>query len=147
MEFMMILWLIVIIGAVVLESVTYDLVSIFFGGGALVSLILSIIDSTTDATIHWIIQLIVFVTVSLILVLLVRPVTKNYLRRNEIKTNIDAIIGRHGISVDDIMIDSRGTVSLDGVIWTAIASENILANEKIEVLAVEGNKLVVKAIK
>lgn len=147
MEIMMLIWLGIIIFTIVLEFLTYDLVSIFFSAGGVVVLILSIIDSLTPLHIHWAVQVTVFLVVSLVLVLCVRPVTKRYLRRNEVKTNIDAIVGQHGISLDDILVDGRGTVRVNGTVWTAVSNENILRDEKIEVLAVEGNKLIVKASK
>lgn len=147
MEWLIFLWLGVIIASIVIESISYDFVSIWFGVGGIVSMILAIIDSTTKLTINWAVQLGVFVGVSLILVIIARPIMKKYLKRNDTKTNIDTIVGKHGVVLDAISVDGRGTVKVDGVIWTAVANEDIISDEKIEVLAVEGNKLIVKGIK
>ena len=147
MEWLIFLWLGIIILTIVLEATSYDLISIWFSAGALVSMILAIIDTTTKLEINWVAQVLVFVIVSLILILSLRPVTKKYLKRIDVKTNIDTIVGKHGIVVDAIESGERGTVKVDGVIWTAISNDDVLSDEKVEVLAIEGNKLIVKAIK
>ena len=147
MEWLIFLWLGIIILTIVLEATSYDLISIWFSAGALVSMILAIIDTTTKLEINWVAQVLVFVIVSLILILSLRPVTKKYLKRIDVKTNIDTIVGKHGIIVDAIESGERGTVKVDGVIWTAISNDDVLSDEKVEVLAIEGNKLIVKAIK
>ena len=147
MEWLIFLWLGIIILTIVLEATSYDLISIWFSAGALVSMILAIIDATTKLEINWVAQVLVFVIVSLILILSLRPVTKKYLKRIDVKTNIDTIVGKHGIVVDAIESGERGTVKVDGVIWTAISNDDVLSDEKVEVLAIEGNKLIVKAIK
>ena len=147
MEWLIFLWLGIILLTIVLEATSYDLISIWFSAGALVSMILAIIDATTKLEINWVAQVLVFVIVSLILILSLRPVTKKYLKRIDVKTNIDTIVGKHGIVVDAIESGERGTVKVDGVIWTAISNDDVLSDEKVEVLAIEGNKLIVKAIK
>ena len=147
MEWLIFLWLGIIILTIVLEATSYDLISIWFSAGALVSMILAIIDTTTKLEIDWVAQVLVFVIVSLILILSLRPVTKKYLKRIDVKTNIDTIVGKHGIVVDAIESGERGTVKVDGVIWTAISNDDVLSDEKVEILAIEGNKLIVKAIK
>lgn len=147
MEWLIFLWLGIIILTIVLEATSYDLISIWFSAGALVSMILAIIDATTKLEIDWVVQVLVFVIVSLILILSLRPVTKKYLKRIDVKTNIDTIVGKHGIVVDAIESGERGTVKVDGVIWTAISNDDVLSDEKVEILAIEGNKLIVKAIK
>lgn len=147
MEWLIFLWLGIIILTIVLEATSYDLISIWFSAGALVSMILAIIDTTTKLEINWVAQVLVFVIVSLILILSLRPVTKKYLKRIDVKTNIDTIVGKHGIVVDAIESGERGTVKVDGVIWTAISNDDVLSDEKVEILAIEGNKLIVKAIK
>ena len=147
MEWLIFLWLGIIVLTIVLEATSYDLISIWFSAGALVSMILAIIDATTKLEINWVAQVLVFVIVSLILILSLRPVTKKYLKRIDVKTNIDTIVGKHGIVVDAIESGERGTVKVDGVIWTAISNDDVLSDEKVEVLAIEGNKLIVKAIK
>ncbi len=147
MEWLIFLWLGIIILTIVLEATSYDLISIWFSAGALVSMILAIIDSTTKLEINWVAQVLVFVIVSAILILSLRPVTKKYLKRIDVKTNIDTIVGKHGVVVDAIESGERGTVKVDGVIWTAISNDDVLSDEKVEILAIEGNKLIVKAIK
>ncbi len=75
-----------------------------------------------------------------------RPIFKRYLKRNEVRTNADRLIGKSALCLKAISPDERGEVKIDGKIWTAVANEVITPNEKVEVLAIDGVKLVVKKI-
>lgn len=147
MEYLIFIWLGVVVVSLVIEALTYELISIWFTAGGLIAMTLAIINSLTNVTIDWTVQLIIFLVISLILVVLVRPITKKYLKRIDVKTNIDSIVGKHAFVLDDINVDCKGTVKLEGVIWTAVANEDIYNGEKVEVLAIEGNKLIVKKAK
>jgi len=93
------------------------------------------------------IQVTVFIVVSAALLLSLRPVFNRYLKKNDIKTNVDRLIGKIAVCTSVILEGERGEVSIDGKIWTAIAHEGAVAlNEKVEVLAIEGVKLVVKKL-
>ena len=72
------IWLGVFVLAFVIEAITQDLVSIWFGLGALVALC---ITGFTD----WWVQLIVFVAVSAVALLATRPLVKKILARSERK--------------------------------------------------------------
>jgi membrane protein implicated in regulation of membrane protease activity len=86
--------------------------------------------------------------VSLLLLLSIRPIVKNYLKTNVISTNTDRLVGKVAICTKDINIGERGEVKIDGKYWLAISSgdEDIVIDEKVEVLAIEGVKLVVDRI-
>lgn len=132
------LWLAVVIITLVVEFMTTEIVSIWFFFGSVVSLILSIckVDSA--------IQIIVFVLVSVISMLCARPFIKKYVKRNEIKTNVDSLVGRIAIVTEDIIDGNRGVVKLDGQEWSAIANEDLVKDTKVVILSIEGNKLIVK---
>jgi membrane protein implicated in regulation of membrane protease activity len=132
------LWLAVVIITLVIEFMTAEIVSIWFFFGGVVSLILAICK--VDPAI----QIIVFVIVSLIFMACVRPFIKKYIKRNEIKTNVDSIVGRIALVTEDIVDGNRGVVKLDGQEWSAIANEDIVKGTKVVVLSIEGNKLIVK---
>ncbi len=142
MDYMIIIWFAVIIGAALIEINTMDLTSIWFSAGALVSFVFALVG------LNPLLQIVVFLGVSLLLLLSLRPIVKNYLKTNIISTNTDRLIGKVAICTKDINIGERGEVKIDGKYWLAISSadEDILIDEKVEVLAIEGVKLVVDKI-
>jgi len=141
-QYMIIIWFAVIIGAALIEINTMDLTSIWFSAGALVAFIFAIVN------LNPLLQIVVFLVVSLLLLISIRPIVKNYLKTNIISTNTDRLIGKVAVCTKDINIGERGEVKIDGKYWLAISSgdEDILIDEKVEVLAIEGVKLVVDKI-
>ena len=141
-EIMIIIWFAVIILAALIEINTMDLASIWFSAGALIAFILALVG------LNPFLQIIVFMVVSLLLLLSIRPIVKNYLKTNVISTNTDRLVGKVAICTKDINIGERGEVKIDGKYWLAISSgdEDIVIDEKVEVLAIEGVKLVVDRI-
>lgn len=132
------IWGAVMIFALVIEFLTVDLVSVWFFCGGLASLILALCGVDPS------IQLIVFASVSFVFMLVSRPFLKKYLKRNEIKTNVDTLQGRIAVALSDIIVGERGTVKIDGIEWSAVSNEDIKEGSKVEILSIEGNKLIVK---
>jgi membrane protein implicated in regulation of membrane protease activity len=141
-EIMIIVWFAVIIIAALIEINTMDLTSIWFSAGGLIAFILALVGANE------IIQVITFIVVSLLLLVSVRPIVKNYLKTNVISTNTDRLVGKVAVCTKDINVGERGEVKIDGKFWLAISSgdEDIVIDEKVEVLAIEGVKLVVDSI-
>ena len=136
---MIIIWAAVFVLAGFIEATTMDLTSIWFSGGALISLLIAIIFPNSLVA-----QFLAFTIVSAIMLVFLRPIFKRYLKKNEVRTNADRLIGKTAYCIKAISLDNRGEVKIDGKIWTAIANEDININEKVEVLAIDGVKLVVK---
>jgi len=141
-EYMIVVWFVVIILAAVIEMNTMDLSSIWFSAGALFAFIFALLDAV------WIIQLIVFFVVSVSLLILVRPVVRRYLKTNVISTNSDRLVGKVAVCTKEIKHGERGEVKIDGKFWLAVATgeEDVVVDEKVEVLAIEGVKLIVDKI-
>jgi len=137
--FMILVWFGLIILAGFIEATTMELTSIWFSAGALVALIIAIF--APEAVL---VQVLVFIAVSIGSLLLLRPLFKEYIRTNKIRTNADKLIGKTAVCLKPIKDGGRGEVKIDGKIWTAVANEDIDTNEKVEVLAIDGVKLVVK---
>ena len=115
---MMIFWLVLTILCIVVEIATVGLVSIWFAGGALIACLLDM------AGIHEIIQVIVFLIVSLLLVIVTRPFADRFINRNRTKTNYEGIIGKVVRVTERIdNINETGTALVNGQEWTA-RSEN-----------------------
>lgn len=141
-DIMIIIWFAVIILAALIEINTMDLASIWFSAGALIAFILALVG------LNEFVQIAVFLVVSLLLLISIRPIVKNYLKTNVISTNTDRLVGKVAICTKDINVGERGEVKIDGKFWLAISSgdEDIIIDEKVEVLAIEGVKLIVDRI-
>ena len=120
-----------------IEIITINLVSIWFALGALASMITSIF---TD---NLIIQIIVFIAVSVITLLLTKPFIKKFNSTKHIPTNLDRVIGKVGEVTKDIKHNNYGEVKVMGTIWTATSDEEISIGEKVKVEKIDGVKLIV----
>ncbi|XMB71593.1 NfeD family protein [Mycoplasmatota bacterium WC30] len=137
---MILVWFGIIILAAVIEAGTMDLSSIWFSAGAFFALMVAIIFPTNSI----VAQAIVFIVVSILLLLVLRPVFKEHMRKNEIKTNADSLVGKIAVCRKAIVNGERGEVKIEGKIWTAISNEDIEVDAKVTVLAIKGVKLVVR---
>lgn len=140
MEFLIWLWLGIFVFALIFEFITTDMVSIWFSLAAVPSFILALLN------IDPVVQIIVFVFMAALLLIFTRPVVLKYFKVNEIKTNVDSVIGQEGEVTIEIANNTVGRVQLRSQEWSAISVEPIKVGEKIRVLDVEGNKLIVKKI-
>lgn len=139
---LVIIWFAIVIVAAIIEAVSMDLTSIWFSGGAFLALIIAAIFGGTPGSITA--QAITFVGSSIAMLVLLRPSIQHYLKKNEVLTNADRLVGKFAICLKRITPDERGEVTIDGKIWSAISNETVEADEKVEVLAIEGVKLVVR---
>lgn len=142
MSFYFWLWAGIAIASVLLEIATVSaLVSIWFAFGALAAMIISIFNNT-----FWI-QMVVFLVVSLVLALAIRPLTAKLLRGTAIPTNADRLIGMRTALLEDISSE-HGTLKAGGLIWNVISHNGkpIKKGAEVEILAMDGNKLIVKEI-
>ena len=139
-----IIWLALFVAMLAVEALGPALVSVWFAFGALVALIVSFIPEVA-----WWVEVVIFVVISLATLLALRPVLRRYFKRNNYNTNIDSFTGKRGYVIEDITYLKPGAVKIGDVSWTAIPvdkDQKILENEVIEVVAVNGNKLIVKKV-
>ncbi|MBS6116417.1 NfeD family protein, partial [Thomasclavelia spiroformis] len=88
---MLTIWLAITVIAIIIEILTIDLVSIWFAAGSIVALIAYLLNASTT------IQIALFVIVTSICAIIIRPISKKYLRGNIERTNFDRVIGKHGL--------------------------------------------------
>lgn len=142
MSEMMIFWLVLLIIAIVTEVLTLGLTSIWFAGGALVSLLATILRAPI-----WL-QVILFFLVSLLLLFFTRPVAVKYFNRDRVKTNVESLIGRQAVVIGEIdNLQGIGQVTLSGQEWSARSVEDtvrIPVGCVVDVVAINGVKLMVK---
>lgn len=136
------IWTLVLVISVIVEAITIDLVSIWFGIGAIAALIGEFFGLSPF------IQMVLFTIVSIICIIVSRPLAKKYLRGNTVKTNLDRVIGKHCLVTETITADNKGEVEVMGTLWSATSLDNefIKAGEYAEVISIEGAHLIVKKI-
>lgn len=137
-------WLVALVVLAVLEGVTVTLVSLWFALGALAALITSFFVDNI-----WI-QFAVFLVVSLVTLLVIRPLAQRYVTPKQVATNADRAVGAEGVVTQTI--DNRaaqGQVTVSGTVWTARSEseESIPEGTPVRILRIEGVKLIVTSIK
>lgn len=142
--YLWIIWLSIFVLAIIIEAITSDLTSIWFAGGAMIALIISFIPDVA-----WWIQVIVFIVISTVMILGLRPLAKKLLKTNITNSNIDEMAGKKGIMLKGYDELNHGEVKINDVVWTAIGADESKAipqGTKVVVVAVNGNKLIVRPV-
>ena len=141
MEKMEILWLALLILFLVAEGATAAVTTIWFALGAVVAMIAALLGAEI-----WL-QVVLFAVVSVICLLALRPVLKKYLDPKKTKTNIDAVIGKQALVLEQIdNVNGTGRVKIDSMEWTARAvdGKTIEKDTVVVVEKIEGVKVFVK---
>lgn len=135
-------WVAALVVFLIVEAVTAGLVSIWFVFGSLVALICAALGAAVWLQIFW------FVIVSVVTLVLTRPLVKRYVDSRSVATNADRSIGRTAVVTERIdNLAAAGAVKLDGVVWTARSTDDAVAietGERVTVRAIEGVKLIVE---
>lgn len=122
------------------EILTVGLVCIWFAGGALVAVILSLFEVSP------LMQIIVFFAVSICLLVFTRKIFVDKLNTGKENTNVDALIGETAQVITTIEPMQVGQVKIGGQVWSAIADDHILTISEgtyVTIKAIEGVKLIV----
>ena len=135
---MTIVWLIAFLGLLLLEFMTVGLVSIWFAIGAVAALITSFF---TDSVV---VQLIAFVVVSVVALIVTKPLVKKFKLYEIEPTNLDRVVGKVGEVTKEITPSEYGQVKVLGAIWTAVSKENLAVGTKVVIEKIDGSKLIVK---
>lgn len=138
-------WFVLALVMAILEAVTYQLVSIWFVIGAIVSAIIAIFFPYSI-----LIQIIVFAIVSLVTLIVTRPLVKKITKMKKSPTNSDRNIGKTGVVKIEINNElGTGQVNINGSIWSAKSEKNLVIKEGARVLVndIKGVKLIVSPVK
>ena len=137
-----IFWLVMFVIFLVAEILTLGLTTIWFAGGAVVSFILALCDVSLP------IQIIAFLVVSIVLLILTRPIALRFFNQNREKTNVDSLIGQKAVVLENIdSLHGIGRVEMNGMEWSAKTEDMgtvIAQGEIVIVQAIQGVKLIVK---
>lgn len=136
-------WLIIFIVLIVIELLTMGLTTIWFAGGALVALLMSVLGFGMP------VQVVVFIIVSVLLLVLTRPIAVKYFNQNRQKTNVESLIGQQALVLEDVdTLHAAGQVKVNGQIWSAKTEETsgfIAKDMVVMIQGIQGVKLIVKA--
>ena len=139
---MSVFWLIAMVVLLIVEAAVPGLISIWFALGALAALISALFHAPVWLQIVW------FVVVSVLTLILTRPLVRKYVNNRVTPTNADMVIGKDAVVTEEIdNLHAKGAVLLDGKTWTArMDQENEKADpgETVRVLRIEGVKLIVE---
>ena len=107
-----IFWLIAAVGFLVLEGMTFSMVSVWFAAGSAAALLSCLFHPPFK------VQAVVFIVVSVLCLAAFKPLTQR-LRQKPTPTNGDRSLGREAKVLTPVSAEETGRVRLDGVDWTA----------------------------
>ena len=136
-------WLILLVSLVTGEAITVGLTFIWFAVGAMGGLLVAVLNGPV-----WL-QIVVFLALSALTLILVRPAAAKLLTPGISPTNADRVLSQIALVTEEINnIAETGQVKLFGQVWTA-RSENgevIPAQSRVRILRIEGVKVFVKPV-
>ena len=141
---MIVLWLVLLIVFVIVAMITVGLTSIWFAAGALVALLATVLGANP------IIQVVLFIVVSIALLFVTRPFAHRIINSNVQRTNADSLVGEHIRILERVSnTDQTGRAVVRGQEWTVRAEDDKEVLEEgnmAEVVSISGVKLIVKRI-
>lgn len=133
------LWVAVGVVALIIELSTAALVSIWFVPAALLTCLVSLV---TDS---FLIQVLVFVVLSIIAMFISRKVYKKYIKKDKDEVSADSkLIGKYGKTTEET--DAlNGKVLVGDIYWKAKTQngETIPKDQSVKIVSVEGTTLTV----
>lgn len=136
-------WLILLVVLVTGEAITVGLTFIWFAVGAMGGLLTAVLGGAV-----WL-QVVVFLVLSAVTLVLVRPIAAKLLTPGISATNADRVLGQIALVTEQIdNIAETGQVKLFGQVWTARSEtgDTIPAQSRVRILRIEGVKVFVKAV-
>jgi len=145
---MWVLWIILAVVFLVIEGITLGLTTLWCSVGSLAAALCAYLGASMG------VQIAVMVVVSVICFLIclkwIKPQMDKRMSNRSNATNADRVIGQTGIVTKTInTIDGVGLVKVKGQDWSAKTADDSVINEgaKVNVLSIEGVKLIVEEIK
>lgn len=138
---MIIFWAAAIVAFIVIELATIGLASIWFALGALCALIAALLGAQLWLQIVW------FIVISVLTLILTRPLVKKYINSKTHATNADRVIGSRAVVKERIdALAATGAVLADGKMWTARTADGSVLEPGtiVTVRQIEGVKLIVE---
>ena len=144
LEIFSVFWLVLAVVLGVIEAVTFQMVAIWFGLGALAAIIPALLKASV-----WV-QFTVFMVVSIAALIGTRPFVKKVLKLRQVHTNADSLIGQVGVVVAD-SVDGEitsGRVLVSSQEWAACTEDGMALRkgDRVLVKKIEGVRLIVEIL-
>ena len=137
-------WLAALVALLALEAATVGLVSLWFAVGSLCALLTSFFVGNI-----WV-QFAVFLAVSFLCLVIIRPLAKKYADPRRVSTNADRVIGATGLVTEEIdNLAGHGLVNIAGQVWSARSAGEgavIPAGQEVRVTQIQGVKVLVEPV-
>ncbi len=140
---MLIFWVVLLVGLIVVEAVTAQIVTIWFAVGAVAAIVAELLGAQI-----WL-QWVIFIAVSVVALVATRPLVRKLTKTKVQPTNADRCIGKVAVVTEEIdNISAKGQVSVNGTVWTARSADGsvIPKDEKVKIEKIEGVKVIVNRI-
>lgn len=136
------IWLAVVVVSAIIEAISWDMTSIWVTCGGIIALILC----ACGVPILW--QLVPFIVITVLCIIFLRPLVKKSISKDTVNTNISSFIGQKAKIVTEISEFSNGTITINGITWSAQSKDGlpIATGTEVEIVEVLGNKLIVKQL-
>ena len=136
-----IIWLIISIALIVVDGFTSSFLLVWFGISGFIAALLAFLG------VPMIVQIVVFLIVGTLLAFILYPIAKEKFKVDQktLPLREETYIGKILEAEEDIK--EKTSVKIDGVLWNAVnKGEMIKKGEKMKVIALEGNKIIIKKV-
>ncbi len=142
-----VIWFIIGFILILMEFGIPGLITLFFGIGAWIVAILTLI---IDISIN--VQLIIFIIISIISLVFLRKHFKKLfqgkLDKNQFKPDgFEEFIGHKGVVIKEITPEMPGKVEFRGTSWKAVSEESLKEKVNVEIIKKDNITLIVKSLK
>ena len=137
------IWLAAFVLFLMIEAGTISLTSVWFAVGSLAALVISLLDGKL-----WL-QVTLFLAVSVILLLTLRPLVRKFITPRIQRTNVDGMVEKQGIVTSPVdNLNALGEVTIGGMPWTARSTDGqpIPEGTVVRVDRIEGVKAFVSPV-
>jgi len=125
----------------ILEAATVNMVSLWFVGGSLAGLIVTLLGGRL-----WV-QIVACLIVAIGLLACLRPFVRKYVTPRRTATNADMVLGRTAYLTETVdNLRATGALKLDGKVWTVRSADGSVLPEGtlVKIVKLEGVKLYVE---
>ena len=141
MELMTFVWIGLMVVFGILEAATVNMVSLWFVGGSLAGLIVTLLGGRL-----WV-QIVACLIVAIGLLACLRPFVRKYVTPRRTATNADMVLGRTAYLTETVdNLRATGALKLDGKVWTVRSADGSVLPEGtlVKIVKLEGVKLYVE---
>jgi len=136
-------WIIILAILIFIEILTLGITTIWFAGGAVAAFILSLYYD------NLILEIIVFLAVSLALLYFTRPVVMKQLNSTRTSTEYEGVIGKIAVVIIEVdNMNGVGQVNVDGQEWSARSLDGSILKKDttVRIQGITGTKVIVTEV-